>query len=349
MGVTPVPSRPARKTLLPSATERTMDPPTETNGRVLDAGASVSLPDDEVQPISAETQGYVASTDARTVIGQRSTFAESTAKDAVPPGSRRSFLQAWAIPKPSAGDHTDWRFSPANAYSDKPGIADGAGPNNDWPTAYSTSVRDTAEVASTGPAGDSTTVGTGLDGIGGCSANRATGSVGRLLGSEDGGLGRPDMSGAPGGQTFCSAAMRLAGDGSADGLRADEGSSVTAMTRATASAASAQDRAVTRRGSGFAPVAATTNSAITPPCRGIVKMTRAVYAASSANRIREERADTPAMISFPEAQSDLAGMSSRTVDTSAPSEGPLFSSNEISRALTEVIARDGSISRCFAW
>lgn len=345
MGVTPVPNRADMEKRLPSSAETRMEPPAATKGRVLDAGASVSLPDEEVQPIIAEAQGYAASTEARTFIRHRSMLAASTANDAFPPGSDRSFLQAWVSPKPMAGDHTDFRSTPANAYRDTPGIIVGAGPNHDWPMAYKTNPWGVADGASIGGAGDSATAAEGLGWIGGRSANLAIESVGDLLGKEEAGAGGPDGAVVPADAGVGSAARRSVEDDPAAPFRADVGSSVTAMTKATASAASAQDRAVTRRGSGFSPVAATTISAITLPGRSAVNATRAVYAPSSTNRMRADRAATSAMISSRDTQSDLAWRSSRTVDTSAPSEGPLFKSNETSTTLTGVIARDGSITQ----
>lgn len=194
----------------------------------------------------------------------------------------------------------------------------------------------------------SATVGAGLGGIVDRSDGLATDVAEGAPGSDFGGAVRPGCSDDP-------AAVpsfkldRAAGATPVDALCTAVGSSVTAMMRETASVTSAQDRAVTRRGAGFSPMAAMTISATTVPSRGVATTARAVYAASSTKRMRDERAATATIISFREVQSGLASTSSRTSDTSA---GPTVAAtakrkgirSEISTTLTKGIARDGSIS-----
>lgn len=81
-----------------------------------------------IRPTSPDTHGRVTSSDQASRSGQASTLAASSANDAAPPGSGRSFRQAWVAPTNSAGDQTLSRSSAIMPVSATPGITAGAGP-----------------------------------------------------------------------------------------------------------------------------------------------------------------------------------------------------------------------------
>ena len=253
-----------------NSADSTAAPPTTQKGRAISLAAlRVSLPTALSRPISAEAQGRASICPKRSRHGQASKLAASSLNAAVPPTAPMSVRQAWVTPSKTAGDQSAGRSIPTVAYSATPGMTEGAGPTNACPASCTPKVCPRASVFA--------------------------GSAFRRPVCGLGGGGRRTSAGAA-----SASAVPFA-------LAAAVGSSVTAMMSATASLASSQELASTRRKDGFAPAAAScTAPAIVPA--GLAENCARIRISPfcSSNLTRGERACTRAIRSALVAQAGSA-------------------------------------------
>jgi hypothetical protein len=254
-----------------NSADSTAAPPTTQKGRAIwPAWLRVSLPTALRRPTSADAQGRASTWPKRSRHGQASKLAASSLNAAVPPSAPMSVRQAWVTPSKTAGDQSAGRSIPTVAYSATPGMTEGAGPTNACPATCTPNV---------------------------C---RPRGSV--FAGS-----------------AFCRSACGLGGGGGRTSagaasasvvpfaLAAAVGSSVTAMMSATASLASSQELASTRRKDGVAPAAASCTAPATVPA-GLGENCARIRISPfcSSNFTRGERACTRAITSALVAQAGSA-------------------------------------------
>jgi hypothetical protein len=258
------------------STVATAAPPTTANRRPLSAaGLRVCEPRADSRPISTEPQGRATTGPQRNRNGQASRLAASSVNAAVPRSSSIPARQAWLAPSRIAGDHSVGRSIANMAYRAMPGMSFGAGPSNAWAATCtarvlrpSTVLRPPTSGARARCEGMGRSVAADFASV----AGAATGTL-PLLGSTDG-------------VSFARVPPPLA----------TLGSSVTAMMSATASAASLQLAASTRRTEGFASAPASDTVAATKPADVPAKSARIVMAwLSSEKRARGERERTRAI------------------------------------------------------
>jgi len=266
-------------------------PPRTPNGRALSAaGLMVSVARAAKRPISAEAQGRASSTAHRSRSGQTSSVAASSLKDTLPPCSWTPVRKAWCAASTSAGEKTDGRSRPTIVNRATPGMTRGAKPTSDSAANCAPTVNRLPEPAPSLSACVSCipSIGTAEGGRVGELAVTA-GEVARSerLASPSTELGSPSVGTDP---VFAVLGwMRVP---------TDVGSRVTAMIKATASAASVQLRAFTWRSDGFVPGLARVTSATTAPDAAASTRARITSPSPwSTKRTRGERARTLAITS----------------------------------------------------
>lgn len=294
-----------------NSADSTAAPPTTQNGRAISlAGLRVSLPTALSRPISAEAQGRASIWPKRKRHGQASKLAASSLKAAVPPTAPTSVRQPWVTPSKTAGDHQARRSIPTVVYSATAGMTAGAGPKNAWP-------------ASCNPK-----VGRPRPSFFGCSAffrpACAWGGAG-----EGASVGEAPVSALP------------------VALSAAVGSRVTAMMSATASLASLQEFASTRRKEGFAPAAASSTALSTIPAGRAENCARIrISPFCSSNWTRGDRACTRAITSALVAQAGFAStlrLALGTTGSAAASRTPVPTAVTSSAAI--VVEVSGRVAR----
>jgi hypothetical protein len=256
-----------------NSADSTAAPPTTQKGRAISLAAlRVSLPTALSRPISAEAQGRALICPKRSRHGQASKLAASSLNAAVPPTAPMSVRQAWLTPSKTAGDQSAGRSIPTVAYNATAGMTAGAGPTNACPASCTPRV---------------------------CRP-RASGSGGSAFCRSACGLGDG------GGRTSAVAASASASAVPA-ARSAAVGSSVTAMMSATASLASLQEFASTRRKDGFVPAAASCTAPATVPA-GLAENCARIRISPfcSSNLTRGERACTRPITSALVAQAGSA-------------------------------------------
>lgn len=102
--MSPVPMRAESSTLEPRSKPKTAAAPAAAKNFGTVAGASVSEPRAVRRPSRAAAQARMLTREARKRSTHASTVAASSEKEALPPGSGRSLLQAWSTPNAMAGD-----------------------------------------------------------------------------------------------------------------------------------------------------------------------------------------------------------------------------------------------------
>lgn len=246
-------------------------PPTTQNGRELSAAwLRVSEPFAVKRPINADAQGRASNLPRRNRNGQASKLAASSPNAALPPCVEMSVRHARPAPSQTAGDQSAARSTPTVAKAATPGMAPGAGPNRAWAPSWKP-------------------------------------KVWRPRGACDSGLALLGCS---------SAGWNFASSGGLDGAGSTRepaatavGSSVTAMMSATASAASPQLSATTRRTERGLRFVAKTTFPTTVPEGATENCARTLVAPTCSNFTRGERACTRAINSARVVQSGLASSS----------------------------------------
>jgi hypothetical protein len=337
-------SKESRTTFAPTATRAdasssqnksvlaTTAPPTTQKGRRL-AGAwlMVSVPRAEKRPTKTEPQGRVSMLPNRRRIGQASKVTASSVNDALPPCSWVLDCQACVTPSRIAGDQGVRRSRRAAAYTATPGMTCGAGPRNDWAASCmpkELTLADRGDLGLIAFLSSSTRSAT----VRGLSA--AVGGAEELL-------------------VFWSGPVEVLAAASPEpSPRLPAGLSVMAMINATASVASLQLPAWTRRADGLASALVKVTSATTAPARGAENRTETATVAPSklaAGARTRTRATSSARVVHAElpttsrpANPLRARLSSATALGSAPAEMATTSTRGASRARIAVSAT-GSI------
>lgn len=374
MSVSPSPSRAESCKVCPNATAKPS--PAAPKGRAAPPGFSVWAPREAKLPSKNARHGRRETCDQSHRTGQASTLAAFNVKAATPPGAEKPERSACVHPTNKAGAHGPSRWDATLMESASPMRACGAGPNSICPESEPPSCGPVPSRfplpgacaggraspaagggASTANCGDATTAGIeGFCGSGGADVGGAADVVGpSARGTEsDGGsgaataagegaaeLGRGSFAAAEAGAVRGGAArVTLAGREPLAGLPGVVGSRATTMIRAAASAASGQERATTWRGTPSGPAAVRVRSARTAPWRCDVTFNVAVTGASSANRMRAERAMIRDATSLREIQPALPSTSRRSVVIRASTAPrPAGAASETSSATIGTIAR----------
>ena len=290
-----------------SALAMTAPPTTQKGRRLSGAALIVSVPRAENRPANTEPHGRAWMPPSRRRIGQASIVTASSSNDAMPPGARPPDCQACVAPNRIAGDHGARRSRPASAYTATPGMTCGAGPTNDW------AARCTPNEATLAGPGE---------------VRLPTFLSGSMRSAEI--RGSPVAVGGPGGLLAVwseAAPAALAEASLGPSLRLPAGLRVMAMINATASVASLQLPAWTRRAEGFAsPLVKVTSATMTPGRTSANRTDIATAPPTSANLSAGRRARTRATISARVAHAELACTSSpassvRVRVSSAPALG----------------------------
>jgi hypothetical protein len=272
-----------------SAVATTAPPTTQKGRRLTGAWLIVSVPRAEKRPTNTEPQGRVCTRPSRRRIGQASKVTASSVNDALPPRSWASDCQACVAPSRIAGDQSARRSRPATAYNATPGRICGAGPTNDCAascTPNEPTLAGRGEVRlPTFLSGSKRSAG-----VRGCPI--AVGGLGELL-------------------VFCSEVVEgLAAESPEPSPRLPAGLRVMAMINATASAASLQLPAWTRRADGFASALVKVTSATTRPAPAAENRTEIATVPPASTKLAGARARTRATSSARVVHAELASTSS---------------------------------------
>jgi hypothetical protein len=278
-------------------TDNRATPPTTQNGRLLSATwLRVSEPLAPRRPIKADAQGRASSALSRKVNGQASKLAASSVNAATPPCAGTWLRHACDAPSKTAGDQSAGRSMPISANNATPGMAPGAGPKRAWPASWKPKVWRPRALEGSGSSSSGARV-AGSD----CDDDSAGFDA-----CDAGGAAAPGRA-SPGLRRVASVPV---------GFTSAVGSSVTAMISATASAASRQLAASTRRAERGLPGAPKTTLAITDPDGATENRARTPTLPDSSNFTRGARVCTRAIKSSLVAQSTLASTSRRALGTS---------------------------------
>ncbi len=317
----PTPARADASSNQNNRTDKTAAPPTTQNGRLLSAAwLRVSEPLAASRPIKADAQGRASSTPSRHLNGQASKLAASSVNAATPPCAATWLRQPCDAPSITAGDQSAGRSTPTRANNATAGMAPGTGPKSAWPASWKPKVwRPRA-----------------LDASGSWSSGGAAAES-----DCDGSAGFDACDpGGPAAEGRASLGLRRAAAGPV-GSASAVGSSVTAMISATASAASRQLAAITRRAERGLPAAPKTTLAITEPDGATENCARTLTPPDSSNFTRGARACTRSIKSTLVAQSALASTASRALGTSDCAEA----SRDHAQLLTTATSSDARRAR----